>query len=679
MSKISVSKINLPFQSIILAGENSPLISELVVQIKQHNNFSVLNHVGKFSQYQSQLNVSAIIYFIGFGPSSLNQTLLSTETLHNYLQLAAANNCQLILIAGNTSLPSSKTALILANQFVKVKKIILSVVQFSPEISFSEQAESVIAKIIYKHKKVALAAVPVNKTLKTPSPQKLSAFRPKKSKKPIFAAAVGALLGLLVSIHFISQSQLNCGLKEYSDSNFGPAQKCLSIFEQIEKFNPLGRLTMFKPKINSSEVDLLRQLIRNNQQLTASLFNISAKNDLLSESTVIAGKLASVNSSLFAQKMKTEKTIYEKLQLLLPQLHRLVNTTQSVTLLFIFHDTHSPSPVGGRISSISLLTITKEGIVESKAYTGHSLDLLFPGQLTSSELFEIFSGSDTMTLGDLAFEPDPSRVMSAAANYVEKSLSRKINFVVSANDSFRSQLFPLLKPGADLNLLLFKSIHLLEKKEIYLSSHNPPIPELDLIEWSGKLQLADCNSWLPCLHQMVFPSFFLLEPSQLDRELSASSLLSNQISSTGITSRLDINLNRPSAVQTKVVFWLATSHQTQVNQVSFNGAVLNPLIEKNSYSPGINLQGYQLLIGQNENNALRVDYFQPLPAGLTRFRYQLDYPDYRSSSGDLTATFHYPPSWPVISYFTPSVASPGQLSYNVPLASYRIILEYVQK
>lgn len=284
-----------------------------------------------------------------------------------------------------------------------------------------------------------------------------------------------------------------------------------------------------------------------------------------------------------------------------------------------------------------------------------------------------------MTLGDLAFEPDPSQVMAAAANYVEKSLYRKIDFVVSANNRFHTDLFPLFKPGADLNQLLYKTIHLLEKKEIYLTSLNPVIPELDLVEWSGKLQLIDCNSWLPCLHQMIYPSFSLLEPSQLDGGLSASSLLSNQISPAGITSRLDINISRPTASQTKVVFWLAASQQIQINQVSFNGTALNPSIEKNSYSPGINLHGYQLLIGQNENNALRIDYYQSLPSGLTRFRYQLDYPDYRSSSGNLTASFNYPPNWPVISYFTPSVASPGQLSYNVPLTSPRIILEYVQK
>jgi len=292
--------------------------------------------------------------------------------------------------------------------------------------------------------------------------------------------------------------------------------------------------------------------------------------------------------------------------------------------------------------------------------------------------------------------------MAAAANFVEKSLFKKINIVVSVEKNKLWQIFVSEKNNGEtteisdknLNIIvkninnlsaqermdkLYKILQLMETKQLKVQFLDPIIPELDLVEWSGKLLQSDCSSWLPCINQLVYPGFYLLEPDNLDKPLEFSAKVSNKISPFNIVSQLKINLINTSPGKFETIFWFAYSNQLKIDKTVFNGRELAPVVRKNSYSPGISLYGYLLSVNPEDNNSIDVEYSQSLPEQLERFRYQLEYLGNNFEVQSLFTEFKYPPQWQLVSYFTPTVASIGDLRYNVPLSLPKLILEYVKK
>jgi hypothetical protein len=714
MPKYRTSKINQQFQSVVIAGESCSLAQEINSQIQQHSKFRSYNLLNNYEILNAPLNLSGIIYFIGFGKSSLNQTIFSTQTLLYFLNLANSANCKLILVIGPDSVSTTKTSLLLANQFEQVSKINLEVVQYDSGLNLVDQAETVLQKIIYKHKFISKKNSEFTQYSSTVSPVALKRIKKNRNQRLLLPIILGSLSGILVAIAIVSQLQLSCGIDKFRTHELLKSKSCFNVYKKVSKFDFNSYLPFFHQITNKNQSenlgDLLQLMFDDSQRLLTlpfreeivsnHFFNLKQRTGLILTS-LSTNKLSDETQDLREQ-LRLLKNISEKSLLLIPQIHQIFSSNQTINILFLIQNSKSPTPFGGTIEGIVLATLSQDGISEARYYSDRTIDNLFPGQLAAPDLYASASSRTHLSFSEISYEPDSSKIMAAAANFVEKSLFKKINIVVSVEKNKLWQIFVSEKNNGEtteisdknLNIIvkninnlsaqermdkLYKILQLMETKQLKVQFLDPIIPELDLVEWSGKLLQSDCSSWLPCINQLVYPGFYLLEPDNLDKPLEFSAKVSNKISPFNIVSQLKINLINTSPGKFETIFWFAYSNQLKIDKTVFNGRELAPVVRKNSYSPGISLYGYLLSVNPEDNNSIDVEYSQSLPEQLERFRYQLEYLGNNFEVQSLFTEFKYPPQWQLVSYFTPTVASIGDLRYNVPLSLPKLILEYVKK
>lgn len=711
MSLFKISRLSSSPQSLLLCGENPPLATEVISQLSQYPFLQVENSLLKSEKISRPENLSGIIFFIGFSPPSLSQSVLATQTLLDCLRLANDFNCKLLLVLGSSSPNLVKTSGLISRQFTQVYKTSVDQIEISVTDSDPDLAEGILKKLVFHHHRQPpskMTASQSKSSLPSPAHRNMSRF-PSLLKKLLFILSVGLIYLLIVNA--LSGILISYSLKNFQNFNFSAFQNGYSGYRFLSRINPLSSLRIFNLGFSGATLSEINQL-------NSSLQNISLLNsdpvllsDIIEQSGDILGSVTSSSSFGFlardlSLKLEQISSSAHKLQTLGSQINL---SKSSARVLFTLHDPQSVSPYGGIISGVVLADFASGQINNLVFYSAAKLEALSPGRLRSSAEFSRVSQRETMKFSELAFSPNPDIVGSDLISFVQKALSLQIDYWIPVPFLAFDQLFcqssdtqafcqnsflfdsrSTAPIGESLNLippaltfgrqnrLLLNFLNLLDQKKSLIYTQNSVNSTLSALGWAGLTVDQNCNSWLPCQSQFIQLAFSSPSATSGIPEISyqVSSVVSPEQST--LNTRYELTLSQPVSVQPPLVFWVVSPVGINLSSLSVGEKSLPPVSLTDSSGSELKYWYYILDSTADLSHPLVFTSQQPLVmSDRFRLRFNLIFP--WSQSGNADISFSYPPTWTTLVYQPPSVASAGHLRYNTGLTSKTIDLDFIKK
>lgn len=394
-----------------------------------------------------------------------------------------------------------------------------------------------------------------------------------------------------------------------------------------------------------------------------------------------------------------------------PQL--LAINSKSLVLILI-QDQTELRPTGGYLNLFALANLEGGRITDIQIYDTASTDTQLRGQVLPPVDLQRAIGESSWYLRDANWDPDFPTSASRIAWFISKELSIQPDLVVSLNLTTLVQLLDITGPvnsitsknfydlyfaslkdnpsssqflsnlskalfsrlqslsSPRLSQLLVTFLSSLYNRQIFIAPLSVSVPQLAAAGWSGGVALSACRSALPCLNSYIYAvesnvginkaNAFITRKAQVEAKITPG-----QIS---YTYRLTLANSSPDST------WPGGNYKNYL-RVYLPSQIKNPTVSINnqpisqyyvSSEHNLSVVGFLSDTAPGATTTIDVTWFEELPASV-RFHYQLDLPNQPGVPSYPTAVaVVYPSSWFATTATVPTIASSGQLQYNLSLS-----------
>lgn len=408
------------------------------------------------------------------------------------------------------------------------------------------------------------------------------------------------------------------------------------------------------------------------------------------------------------------RTLVSRIQPLVSALPQLLAVNSKSLVLILIQDQTELRPTGGYLHLFALASLESGRITDIQIYDTSSTDTQLRGQVSPPVDLQRAIGESSWYLRDANWDPDFPTSASRIAWFISKELSIQPDLVVSLNlttlvqllditgpvnaitsKNFYDQYFTSLKsdpnssqflinlsqslfsrlqslPPSRLSKALVIFLSSLYNRQIFITPLSITVPQLTTAGWSGGVALSACRSTLPCLNSYLYAvdsnvgvnkaNAFITRKAQVEAKITPG-----QIS---YTYRLTLSNSSPDAT------WPAGNYKNYL-RVFLPPQIKNPAVLINnqplseyyvSSEHNLSAVGFASDTAPGATTAIDITWFEELPT-TSRFHYQLDLPNQPGVPPyPVAVTVTYPSGWFATTATVPTIASAGQLQYNLSLS-----------
>jgi len=469
----------------------------------------------------------------------------------------------------------------------------------------------------------------------------------------------------------------------------------LPLFASLDSANYLSEAILLSSQIGEGEYPLLTRLSETLGFLQASLQSVPRLQSFISQ-------------------VVSARALVSRIQPLVSALPQLLAVNSKSLVLILIQDQTELRPTGGYLHLFALANLEGGRITDIQIYDTSSADTQLRGQVSPPVDLQRAIGESSWYLRDANWDPDFPTSASRIAWFVSKELSVQPDLVVSLNlatlvqllditgpvnsitsKNFYDQYFASLKSDPNssqflinlsqslfsrlqsltpsrLSQLLVIFLSSLYNRQIFIAPLSVSVPQLAIAGWSGGIALSACRSALPCLNNYLYAvdsnvgvnkaNAFITRKAQV-----AAIITPGQIS---YTYRLALSNSSPDST------WPAGNYKNYL-RVFLPPQIKNPAVLINnqplseyyvSSEHNLSAVGFLSNTAPGATTEIEATWFEELPT-TSRFHYQLDLPNQPGVPPyPVAVTVTYPSGWFATTATVPTIASAGQLQYNLSLS-----------
>ncbi|MDO8488360.1 MAG: DUF4012 domain-containing protein [bacterium] len=428
------------------------------------------------------------------------------------------------------------------------------------------------------------------------------------------------------------------------------------------------------------------------------------------------------------------KQLAAKMNLLVPQLPRLLALSGQARWLVLLQDNTELRPTGGFVSGIALVSMENGHITSVQFLSSAEADSQLNGQVLPPTDLRQATGETNWYLRDSNWDANFPTSAARAAWFVEKELDQKIDGVMTVNLStlgkwlqvvgpvtladFEGQITatnwmekylgqikadsateftPRLAeavydrvsqlPPVKLAALMRVFILALETRQVQIWPLSYTANALSISGWSGELSRPSCSSPYPCVNDFVYQADANVGINKVDPYIGRQLQVNIKVKPKDITTSYTLIYNHRGQGSS----WPMGEYKDYVRmyvpiaaeqlQIKLDSQALPPDKLSEKTVGELREVGFMVMLPPGQTRQIEMTWRLPAPSG-PRWHYQLELPNQPGLEPyPVQATITYPGSWwsqAGSSFGPPQFATMGQIRYNSQITRpLRINIDWV--